>query len=585
MMPVIETIKARCRDCYKCLRECPVKAIKVNKGETEKDLYLTVEEETCVFCGKCVTVCPQKAKRPSDDTVFAKALLKRGPVIAEVAPSFVASLPPDVATVFPALLRKMGFSKVCETAFGAEIVARAHARFFQRNGRKVIATACPAVVNLVEKHYPEAIPYLAPVASPMVVMGRYLKSMYPGARVVFVGPCIAKKDEIRRTENADAVDVVLTYREILDWAAGLGIELESLAREPFDPPVPGRARLFPAEGGLLSSARIVEDWMSPRVALVSGMDRCMDALRHFVQGEPGPDLVEMMACPGGCLAGPAVENDLDLVSRRRKLIEYYQSGGVDVSRDLNDCLETEDAVLELAKTGFHDRKSRREEVPEEEIRRILAITGKVRPEDELNCGACGFPSCREKAKACYRGLADPTLCIPFMREKAESMATLVVESVPNGIVVMAEDGCILDLNPAAEALFGITRKEALKQPARSVLGDDLFLKVWTNGEKASHTAGEVNTRFVEITSFWEPAQRVVVAIFTDRTREHQESEELRRVREETARRVEQVIDRQMTVVQKIAGLLGETTAETRGSLSQLLKLIKEPDEGRENPSR
>lgn len=577
-MPVIETIKARCRDCYKCLRECPVKAIKVNKGETDKDLYLTVEEETCVFCGKCVTVCPQKAKRPSDDTGFVNALLKRGPVIAEVAPSFVASLPFDDATVFPALLRKLGFSAVCETAFGAEIVARAHAHFFQRNGRKVIATACPAVVNLVEKHFPEVIPYLAPVASPMIVMGRYLKSMYPGARVVFIGPCVAKKDEIRRSENTDAVDVVLTYREILDWAASLDIEFDSLAGERFDPPVPGRARLFPAEGGLLSSARIVEDWMSPRVALVSGMDRCMDALRHFVQGEPGPDLVEMMACPGGCLAGPAVENDLDLVSRRRRLIEYYASGGVDIPPALDGKLETGDEVFKLTRTVFRNRKARLDDVPEEEIRRILAITGKMRPEDELNCGACGFPSCREKAKACYRGLADPTLCIPFMREKAESMATLVVESVPNGIVVIAEDGGILDLNPAAEALLGISRKEAIKQHARNVLGDDLFLKVWTNGEKATRATGEVNSRFLEITSFWEPAQRVVVAIFTDRTREHQESQELRRVREETARRVEQVIDRQMTVVQKIAGLLGETTAETRGSLSQLLKLIKQPEE-------
>lgn len=577
-MPVIETIKARCRDCYKCLRECPVKAIRVNKGETDKDLYLTVEEETCVFCGKCVTVCPQKAKRPSDDTGFVKALLRRGPVIAEVAPSFVASLPFEDALVFPALLRKLGFSAVCETAFGAEIVARAHARFFQRNGRKVIATACPAVVNLVEKHFPEVIPYLAPVASPMIVMGRYLKSMYPGARVVFIGPCVAKKDEIRRSENMDAVDVVLTYREVLDWATSLGIDFDSLPKEPFDPPVPGRARLFPAEGGLLSSARIVEDWMSPRVALVSGMDRCMDALRHFVQGEPGPDLVEMMACPGGCLAGPAVENDLDLVSRRRKLIEYYASAGVETPPALDGQLETEDEVFKLTRTAFRNRKVHLDDVPEEEIRRILAITGKVRPEDELNCGACGFPSCREKAKACYRGLADPTLCIPFMREKAESMATLVVESVPNGIVVMAEDGGILDLNPAAETLLGISRKEAIKQDARSVLGDDLFLKVWTNGEKAIRTTGEVNSRFVEITSFWEPAQRVVVAIFTDRTREHQESEELRRVREETAKRVEQVIDRQMTVVQKIAGLLGETVAETRGSLSQLLKLIKQPED-------
>ncbi|MBE3519937.1 MAG: 4Fe-4S dicluster domain-containing protein [Firmicutes bacterium] len=580
-MPVIETIKARCRDCYKCLRECPVKAIRVNKGETEKDLYLTVEEEICVFCGKCVTVCPQKAKRPSDDTGFVKALLKRGPVIAEVAPSFIASLPFDDATVFPALLRKLGFSAVCETAFGAEVVARAHARFFQRNGRKVIATACPAVVNLVEKHFPEVIPYLAPVASPMIVMGRYLKAMHPGARVVFIGPCVAKKDEIRRSENMDAVDVVLTYREVLDWATSLGIEFDSLPKEPFDPPVPGRARLFPAEGGLLSSARIVEDWMSPRVALVSGMDRCMDALRHFVKGEPGPDLVEMMACAGGCLAGPAVENGLDLVSRRRKLIEYYASGGVETPPALDAQLEAEEDVFGLTRASFRNRKPHLDDVPEEEIRRILAITGKVRPEDELNCGACGFPSCREKAKACYRGLADPTLCIPFMREKAESMATLVVESVPNGIVVMAEDGGILDLNPAAETLLGISRKEALKQDARRVLGDDLFLKVWTNGDKAIRTTGELNSRFVEITSFWEPAQRVVVAIFTDRTREHQESEELRRVREETARRVEQVIDRQMTVVQKIAGLLGETVAETRGSLTQLLKLIKQPEDDSE----
>lgn len=585
-MDFIERVPAKCKDCYKCLRECPVKAIQVKREPDSLEMHVQIIDDRCILDGKCIRVCPQKAKRPRSDVKAVKSLLARGfEVAAAVAPSFAALLPLKDPLQLPTILRKLGFSLVSETALGAEIVARAHENLFSKSKGPLITTACPAVVNLVEKHYPEAIPYMAPLVSPAVAHGRYLKKLRKDIKVVFIGPCVAKKDEALRPDSAFSLDVVLTFTELWSWIQEEQIDLDCIEPSDFDPPYPDTGRLFPTEGGLIKAAKIRESIVSHRVAVASGIENCVEMLRHLISGKADLDLVELMACPGGCLGGPGAVNDLDVFTRRQLLLQYWQnhrfqtaskktptSQGKNSSQESTNSPKLPDSLLYRS---YRNRKPKEIDVPEEEIKKILAITGKYSPEDELNCGACGYQSCRDKAIACYKGYADPTMCIPYMRRKAESMANSIVSAIPSAIIVVSSEGNILDVNPSAQLLAKKSIKQLIGSPLESIVPKDLCSKIRVVGnEDVYRSTAEFSGRFFDLTVFPEPTQRVKVVILTDKTQERKDKERIEKMREETLARVEQVIRKQMAVAQKIAGLLGETTAETKGSLSQLVKILK-----------
>ena len=599
-MPVafIERVPAKCKDCYKCLRECPVKAIQVEQASDSHEMHVKIIEERCILDGRCIAVCPQKAKHPRSDVKAVKTLLSRGhKVAAAIAPSFAALLPLKDPLQLPTILRNMGFSTVSETAVGAEIVARAYHRFFKERKGPLIATACPAIVNLVERHYPEVIPYLAPLVSPAVAHARYLKRIDKDLKVVFIGPCVAKKDEVQRPDSAFSVDVVLTFTELWSWIQEESLCVDSVPSSHFDPPYPDEGRLFPAEGGLLKAAGIHEPPVSRRIVVASGIENCVELIKHLKRGEGDLDLVELMACSGGCLGGPCAVNDLDVFTRRQRLFSYRESQklAAKVKRSETIVKESEDlaekgspppdaSVPELPDTllfrTYRDRKPREEPVPEEELRKILAMTGKYSPEDELNCGACGYGSCRDKAVACWKGLADPTMCIPYMRQKAESMANLIVSAIPSAIIVVSREGTIMDANPSFQMLTKKSMEQLNGAPIESLLPDDVVSQIrQVKGDSIYRGSTEFSGRFFDVTIFPEPTQRARVIILTDKTEERKDRERLEKMREETLGRVEQVIRKQMEVAQKIAGLLGETTAETKGSLSQLVRILKRDMEG------
>jgi len=414
---LVLTIPEKCRVCYTCVRECPAKAIRIHAGQAD------VVPERCIGCGNCVRVCSQHAKKVYDSATAVRGLLERdpaatgtrAPVIACVAPSFPAefgiadyqSLSGIDHTRLVGMIRKLGFDRVVEVAYGADLVARRYRKLIaEQPNARFIATTCPAIVLYVEKYHPELVPFLAPVVSPMIATARVLHRRYGAdARVVFIGPCIAKKAEAAAERYRDDVTAALTFMELRQLFEEQGITAESVEPSEFDPPHPGKGMLFSVKRGILQAAGIAEDLIAGDVVAADGGSEFGHALREFSDGHLDVRLLEVLSCKGGCIMGAGASTHAPLFSRRAV-----------VSRYVRDRLPGREAPagdedVDLAAWFYPDDKSM--PIPsQDEIKAILERIGKATPADELNCGACGYESCREHAIAIFDGLAESEMCLP-----------------------------------------------------------------------------------------------------------------------------------------------------------------------------
>lgn len=569
-MKLISTNEAKCRDCYKCIRSCPVKSICIKAGSSGTQLYASVIEESCIQDGLCTMVCPQKAKVVLSHIKDVKQLLseKTVPVLASVAPSFPALLPLADPAAFPALLRQLGFSYVGQSAVGAELICAEQMRVSPPG--PLISSACPVVINLVERYYPHLIPYLSPLVSPMIAHGRFLKRQFPGSIVVFIGPCIAKKGEGLSDHAGNAVDFVLGFKEVWEWIEQEGIDLSKLSPAKFDGYTPGPAQLFPTEGGQLLATSLNTDILDKRFQTVTGISNCIELFENFNTAVPErrPLFMELLACSGGCLGGPYGVSDSDIYTKKTVLLDFYTLQ----KKELNDEKPPLLPWSDLYRT-YQDRKIVLPEPNQEQLKNILALTDKFSPEDELNCGACGFDSCREKAVAVFQGNAESQMCIPYMRKRAESISNLVLSVLPDGVIIFNEDLIIQEINPAAKKMFDCKRN-VIGEKIDTLVNPAGFERVFKEMKIVKVDASELyNGKIARQIIF--PLEKSAVAIFTDITNELKQRKELLLVKTETIARAQEVIKKQMTVAQVIAGLLGETTAETKVQLSQLIKLMKE----------
>ena len=419
-MVSVYTVGEICKKCYSCVRSCPTKALQVRGGQAE------IIEDFCISCGYCVNVCSQGAKRVTSSLGGVKAIL-RGPgkKYALLAPSFPAAflnLPPGRLV---GALREAGFDGVFEVAFGADLVSYRYFKTFHELLEKnpndfLISTPCPAVVQYVEKMLPELTPHLAAIVSPMEATARLVRQKIdPEAKVVFIGPCVAKKVEAWRSGEVDAV---LTFSELVDLFADSAIDPRSAAPVDFLPPHANLGRIYPVTGGLLKAAAIDDDLLESPVYVVEGQDRVMEILRVLsdrVKSGEGTTyrLFDLLFCEG-CIGGPVMVNDLTFYERKKYIVEYLRDRPC--TRDIEEwaAQHADYLDIDLAKT-FHPVTREELPAPEAEIRRILALTGKNTPADELNCGACGYPSCRQKAEAVYRGKAEVEMCLPYLISRIE----------------------------------------------------------------------------------------------------------------------------------------------------------------------
>jgi len=410
---IVSTIGLKCKRCYSCVRECPAKAIRVEGGQA------VVIPQRCISCGHCVKVCSQNAKQVQSDidkVIFE--ILPNYKTVAMVAPSFAASFPVNYDKLTTAL-RKIGFCRVTETAFGADLVSQVYEKYFEKNnGNTVISSPCPAIFNFIEKYYPELVPNLAEIVSPMIAMGRYLKKNYgEETKVVFIGPCVSKKFEYTDPEVNDAVDSVLTFKELKEIFETKNIDLDSLETGNFDPPHSNLGKSFPLTGGLLKTANISSDILTREVIVVDGKEKVIQIIDDIADNKIKSKFVDILFCEG-CINGPAIESDLNYYSKREKVIGYINENIHQVDKNVwkSEVYNSRDLKLDRKFTP----NSQRKEMPSEEsISEILARTNKYSKTDELNCGACGYESCREYAIAIAKGLAEEDMCLPYLIEKLE----------------------------------------------------------------------------------------------------------------------------------------------------------------------
>ena len=413
-MPVVSTIKERCRRCYTCVRQCPAKAIKVEEGQAK------VVRERCIACGSCIKVCRQEAKAVRDSISAVKELFWNDEkVIACLAPSFPAAFPQAKPGQIISAVKALGFSEVMEVAFGAELVARAHAHWARKNGQKLfISSPCPALILYIKKYFPSLISNLAPIVSPMVAMGRVIKRSYcPGAKVVFIGPCIAKKAEIDDPEVAGDVDAVLTFVELEKMFQEAGIALEKLLESESDGPMPRLGRIFPVPGGLLRSAAMKGDICQNQILVTEGKEACAQVLNEILDGAVEAKFLDLLFCEG-CINGPAFPNELSVFSRKELVANYVQEK-LTQERETRHAADIRKYRRVKLNRDFVAEDHRLLTPSQEIIREILRRTNKIHPEDELNCGACGYTSCQEKASAVYWGLAENEMCLPYLIDQLE----------------------------------------------------------------------------------------------------------------------------------------------------------------------
>lgn len=559
MDSIVYTNKARCRDCYRCVRVCPVKAIRMSDGQA------FVVGESCVSCGTCIRECPQGAKAFRRDVDRVEEMLAQpGMTVASVAPSFAALFSGAERRRLPSILRRLGFGYVAETAVGAAPVAHATADWAaERPEEAHIATSCPAVVCYVERYRPELVANLVPVASPMVVHARHLKrKLGPGSRVVFIGPCVAKKMEAARPDTAGAVDAVLTFEELMDWLHRKGLSLTACEESDFDETPAGDARFFPLAGGCLRTAGLATDMLSDRVVAVSGFEELGDALDRAASGQGL--VIEPLFCRQGCINGPAIPDSLKIHERRDALLKYAAAEPGLPGRG-------PDAVP----LGAAFRKDEPAAAPLDEAALLaeLELTGKANPDNQLNCGACGYPTCRDKAAAVLRGMAEREMCIPFMRLRAEQRTDRIMETSPNGIVILDEHLSVVNMNPAFRKTFMCS--EAVCGRRISYLMDPhLFEQLASGGRDLIETVVR-HERYGLVCHeilYALREEKQYVGIFVNITNSRASQEKLSTLRARTVQQAQQLLEHQVAMAQQIARLLGDSAARGEVLVDHLRQL-------------
>lgn len=549
--------KSNCKNCYKCIRQCPVKSIKFQDNQAH------IVEDECILCGQCFVVCPQNAKEIRNDTDAVKKLISTGrPVYASVAPSFVANYPGMSIAGMEKALKRLGFAGAEETAVGATSVKTMYDRMCESGEQDVIISSCCHTVNLlIRKYYPQALSCLAPVLSPMQAHCKSLRERHEGCAAVFIGPCISKKDEA--AQYPGIVDYALTFEELTEWLGSAGITLQP---EP-DAIEGGKARLFPVTGGILRSMEL--DAKDYSYITVDGIDNCIRALKDICEGNMSKCFIEMSACAGSCIGGPAMDKPgKNYVRGTAAVNEYAPESDFDIPEPDKAALAKEHSFI-----GTHKAMPGSKAIEE-----ILRQTGKTKPEDELNCGCCGYNTCRDKAIAVLNGKAEISMCLPYLKEKAENFSDKIIKNTPNAIIVLNEALEVQQINAAGCALLNLSGADAILggQVVR-VLDPLPFLEVMETGRaiRGKRVYLAEYKRYVEQTIIYDKSYHIIMAIMRDITEEENARERKESMSRSTIEITDKVVEKQMRVVQEIASLLGETTAETKIALTKLKESLSD----------
>ena len=548
--------KSNCKNCYKCIRHCPVKSIRFSANQAH------IVENECILCGQCFVVCPQDAKEIVNDIEKAKVLIQSDdPVYASIAPSFIANYNGIGIESLKKALLKLGFYDVEETAIGATYVKNEYEKMVKDGEHNIIISSCCNTVNLlIQKYFPRALKYLANVLSPMQAHCSDIKKRNPKAKTIFIGPCLSKKEEADRYKGI--VDCVLTFEELTNWLNDEGIELEKDEEKVAEH---SKTRLFPTTGGILKTMNCSESEYN--YLAIDGVENCINTLKDIEYGSVSKCFIEMSACVGGCIAGPIIEKKHCSHLKDYVLVNNY-AGNKDFEVTQ---LDSKYYIKNFAPIDLH------KDMPSEyDIAQILKQMGKTKKSDELNCGSCGYNTCREKAIAIYQGKAQISMCLPYLKEKAESFSDSIVSNTPNALIVLNDKFEVQQINAAAKKLLHIkSDSDVLGDQVVRILDPVPFIKVLdtkVNLRNKKVYLAEYE-KYVEQTIIYDANCHLLICIMRDVTEITKEKSKKEEISKQTIEIADKVVDKQMRIVQEIASLLGETAAETKIALTKLKESI------------
>lgn len=546
---VLDFSEANCKNCYRCVKICKVKAIRVKNHQAK------IERKLCIACGECFLVCSQNARKIHTDMDQVKAYIKNGEnVIVTIAPSYRAYF--KKSENFIGLIKSMGINRVEETGIGAEYISREYIEYMRNSSKNIhLSSSCASINSLVEKHYPQYKEFLLPITTPLLLHGQIIKEKYQDAKVVFVGPCLSKKTEILSLGHESFVDAALTFDELLEEYG----DIDNYPKMEVDERAGNVGRIYAKSGGI-GQYLDLEGYMKIKI---EGVANAIDFLNSIEKIKYKKLFVEINACKGGCLGGPGGEKCKTNYYERLFNIEQQD----DYSFELKGMYDTA--------RYFYNKKYEFPEVEEAEIQKILHSMEKYGKEDELNCGACGYNSCREKAIAVYNDMSTIDMCIPFMRNRAERISNEIFENSPNGIFIVDKNLLIREVNPAAKEKFYLG-DEVIGHGINNYINDSDFENVLK--EKKNIIKKKVcynNYGIIALKNIiYLEDQKALLIIITNITNEEKQKEEIKIMKQNTLMVTQGVIEKQMRVAQEIASLLGETTAETKVALTKLKRVVE-----------
>lgn len=557
MPEVLKLKKSNCKNCYKCIRHCPVKSIRFSGNQAH------IVENECILCGQCFVVCPQNAKEIADSTERVKVMLQdASPVIASIAPSFAANYDGVGIAGMRDALKALGFYDAEETAIGAAIVKTEYERILDEGSNDILISSCCHSVNLlIQKHFPSVLPFLADIMSPMQAHSLDIKRRIPDAKVVFIGPCVAKKDEADK--YSDIVDAVLTFEELSRMFKENGIVLE---KKP-DVTEKSKTRLFPTAGGILKSMSL--DNSNYTYIAIDGTENCIAALKDIEEGKLHKCFIEMSACSGSCIGGPVMEKQ-----HKSPVKGYIDINAYAGKEDFEFTMPSPEKLVK----PMPAIKQEAAMPSEQEIFAVLRQMGKTKPELELNCGSCGYNTCREKAIAVCQGKAEISMCLPFLMERAENFSDYIINNTPNGILVVNENFEVQQINKSAMKIMNISKEsDVLGEPVIRILDPKVFVDVSSSGKNVYDQRVYLAEykRYVDQTILYDKDFHITICMMRDVTDEEELRAKKESMRTQTVEIADKVVDKQMRIVQEIASLLGETAAETKIALTKLKESIKD----------
>lgn len=565
MLRPVYTEPENCQDCYKCIRECPVKAIKVENNKA------SIIEERCICCGHCTLICPTGAKKVRDGLTKAKYILSRypGKVYLSLAPSYVSEFGDYSVSRLIASIKSLGFSGVSETALGAELVSAATERYIKRTDGVIhISSACPVIVEYIRKYAPSFTANITPIVSPMLAHAKMLRELYgEDIKIVFAGPCIGKKDE--SDNHKELVDVAITFGDLFEWlkfeTSYFSENCTTGTNDVFIPYSSRSGALYPVEGGMLLGMRKSE--IPVHYMAFSGLSAVKDVLDGLNSRKfNNPIFLELLACSGGCVNGPAKLNKTSVAGKRYDVINKCEKGNP--HKDFCN--------LDLSLAYFSDSKESAHDYKELDIKEALASVGKLSQQDELNCSSCGYDSCRDFAIAMLEGNAESNMCVSYMRKIAHDKATVLLQKIPAGVILVNSELKVVDMNRNFAVYMGedtLSTYDLLPGMSGASLNRicpfvSYFETVLTTGEEYKERRINKNGKIWLLSIYNIQRHRLVFGLLQDL---HEPAVRKEWVLEKTR----EVILNHMTTVQKVAGLLGENAAFTDSTLRSIIDAFAE----------